>query len=90
MAIPLILTLWTAKSLAADRNTDPVFVHAMLTQCYNGGDALIKYNQKQHGWSYNDAKSIAEVFCGRLLINAQENGIGVILLNMYESSRTNS
>lgn len=80
-----------AQSMAADRNReeDPMFIHAMLQQCYSMPEKLIEFNTKKFGDSREEAKVHVETLCGRLLMNAKPNGVGVILLNMYESPRIN-
>ena len=76
------------QSMAED--LDPKFTYEMLKQCYSTPNTLIEYNMNKHNWDRYDAEVNVEVLCGRLLTKAKEIGVGVILLNMYESKNSGS
>lgn len=84
----LILGLLMGPSMAEDRNKDPKFIQAMLTDCYTRPERLVEYNKKNFGKDENEAKMYVEFLCGKLIMRAKDYGVGLIILNIYESENS--
>lgn len=69
--------------LAADPKTFN-FNKELLWTCYKDSDTILKYNEKIE---IKSAEQYTMMMCGKLLMQAKENGIGIIFLDMHEGAR---
>lgn len=79
--------LTIAPYSAADPKIHPE--EMILSQCYNDFDAFVEQWKTLDSFQGADKDTIVQVLtniCGNALIRAQEKGIGLIILNMFNES----
>jgi hypothetical protein len=70
--------------MAEDRKFSSSFTEALIYDCYNDFDNLVNINAHRFD-SKEDAVEGFTYLCGKVLTSSKDVGVGLIILNMYES-----
>lgn len=78
------MLLMATPSLGEAPKYSPAFSKAYIEDCYSNFDELVELNAHRFD-SKEEAVEGFTYLCGKVLTSSKDVGIGLIILNMYES-----